>query len=109
VPALTFTRVTQAHDETTDVVTPTVTTVTGNAIVVSGRPQRYAALGLVLSTMPTLFFSPTNYNQRAFTTESIQPGDSVEFNGAKYSVKDVEYLAPDGVVIAARVVIAKSK
>ena len=91
------------HDPATDTWTaPSVTTVTGSAIQVRGDPRRYAALGLVLTTMPTLFFAPTTYGQ------CPEPGDSVLWplvNGKTYTVKDVDPIAPDGVVIAARIVV----
>ena len=98
---ITFSRVTQAHVAATDAVTPTVTTVTGEAIQVRPSLQRYQALGLVLATMPTLFFTPTTYG------EVPKPGDTVEWADETYTVRDVDPIAPDGVVIAARIVVAR--
>lgn len=102
---VTFTRRAQSYTDATDVTTEAVTTITGNAIQVRGDPRRYKALNLVLTTMPTLFFSPTTYTARAGTDEFIQPGDTVVWATKTYTVKDVDPIAPDGVVIAARVVI----
>lgn len=101
---ITFTRTTQTPDPATGIPTPAQTTITGSAIQVRGRPQRYMALGLNLTTMPTLVFTPTTYG------EVPEPGDVVTWpatNGKVYSVKDVDPIAPDGVVIVARVVIGR--
>ena len=102
--AITFTRTTRTYTAATDTATVSSSTVTGSAIQVRGDPQRYAALGLVLTTMPTLFWAPTTYG------EVPLPGDTVvwpETGGSTYTVRDVDPIAPDGVVIAARVVIGK--
>lgn len=101
---ITFTRTTQTYDAATDTMTPVTTTVTGEAVRVKGDPQRYQALGLRLDTMPTLLFTPTTYG------EVPEPGDTVVWpltGGDTYTVKDVDPVAPDGVVILARVVIAR--
>lgn len=101
---LTFTRTSQSYDPETGLNTPTVTTITGSAIEVRGDPQRYRALDLDLATQPTLFFAPTTYG------ETPEPGDVVVWpatNGSAYTVKDVARIAPDGVTIAARIVIGK--
>jgi hypothetical protein len=82
------------------------TTITGSAIQVRGNVQRYAALGLVLSTMPTLLFTPTLYGLRAGTAEFVLPGDVVEWATRTYTVRDVDPVAPDGVVIVARIVVS---
>jgi hypothetical protein len=105
---ITFTRTTPGtHDPTTGAWSdPTVTTITGSAIQVRGDPRRYQALELVLSTMPTLLFGPTDYGLRAGTAEFVQPGDTTVWGTKIYTVRDVDPIAPDGVVIAARIVIA---
>jgi hypothetical protein len=72
---------------------------------VQGEPQRYAALGLDLSTMPTLFFTPNSYNLSAFSTDFVRPGDTVVWRSVTYTVKDVAPIGPDGVVIAARIIV----
>lgn len=79
-------------------------TLTGNAIQVKGNPQRYKALGLSLETNVTLFFSELDYNLRAFTTDFVQPGDTLSWNDQTYSVIAVDPIAIDGIVIAARVI-----
>lgn len=102
--AITFTRSTRTYDAASDTSTVTESTITGSAIQVRGDPERYRALGLVLSTMPTLFFAPTTYG------ETPQPGDVVtwpETGGSVYTVRDIDPIAPDGVTIAARIVIGK--
>jgi hypothetical protein len=102
VSDVTFTRQNPGtYDAATDVWTsPTATTITGHAIQVRGDPQRYRALGLVLTTMPTLFFSPTTYG------ETPAPGDTVTWTSIVYTVRDVAPIAPDGVTIAARVIVS---
>lgn len=80
--------------------------ITGNAIQVKGDPQRYEALGLTLSTMPTLLFAPTGYPLRAFTPEFVMPGDYVEWNGILATVKDVSTVSPDGTVVIARIIVS---
>lgn len=102
--AITFTRTTQTLDESTGQVTPTETTIEGSAIRVRGNPNRYVALGLNLQKMPTLLFTPDAYG------DTPEVGDKVtwpETDGDVYAVQDVDVIAPDGVTIAARVVIGK--
>jgi hypothetical protein len=99
----TFTRRTATYDATTDTQTVAESTIAGSAIQVRGDPRRYVALGLVLSEMPTLFFAPATYG------ECPAPGDTVVWpdGGDTWAVRDVDPIAPDGVVIAARVVIGR--
>lgn len=96
---ITFTRRTRDYDPATDTSQVTETTITGSALQVRGDPRRYKALNLNLSTMPTLFFTPTNYG------DQVQPGDTTTWANKTYTVRDVEDIAPDGVVIASRIVI----
>jgi hypothetical protein len=101
---ITFTRVTQTPDPATGLPTPTTSTVTGSAIQVRGDPDTYKRLELIRSQAPTLFFTPTTYG------ELPAPGDTVVWpatNGQTYTVRDVDPIAPDGVAIAARVVITR--
>jgi hypothetical protein len=84
---------------------PTTSTITGSAIMVRGKPQRYEALGLNLTTMPTLLFTPDDYQLSAFSTDFVRPGDTVSWRSVTYTVKDVEPIAPDGVVIMARIIV----
>jgi len=105
VSAVTFTRVTQTEDASTGLITTASTTIGGNAVIVRGRPDRYQALGLAIDRMPTLLFTPTSYNLLAYTDDFVQPGDTVSFNGQTMTVKDVDPVAPDGVVIIARIIV----
>lgn len=102
---ITFTRTRRVYDPASDTSVPVTSTITGNAIQVRGNPQRYKALGLTLERMPTLFFTPTDYNLEANGTAFVQPGDTVPWGSLTYTVKDVEPIAPDNVVIAARIVV----
>lgn len=96
----TFTRTTQTIDPTTGLLgTPVVTTITGSAIRVRGRAETYQKLGLIDSQAPTLFFTPTNYG------DTPAPGDTVVWGGVTFTAQDVNPIAPDGVTIAARVVV----
>jgi len=106
--ATTFTRTSPGtYDPTTDTWTsPVTSTIDGSAIQVRGNPQRYAALGLILATMPTLLFTPVAYGLRAFTTEFVLPGDTVVWNGVTYTAKDIDPVAPDGLVIVARIIVS---
>ncbi len=81
-------------------------TITGSAIQVRGNATRYRDLGLNISAMPTLLFTPTSYPLYANTTEFVQPGDTVTWNELVYTVKDVDPVAPDGYVIVARIIVA---
>src|SRR5258708_5302724 len=85
----------------------TTTTITGDAIQVRGNPDRYDALNLVLGSMPTLFFTPTLYDLRAGSSDFVLPGDSVQWNLLTYIVKDIDPIAPDGIIIAARIIISR--
>lgn len=98
---ITFTRTTRTEDPLTGVVTTVITTITGSAIQVHGVPQRYRDMGLVLATMPTLLFTPTTYGERPM------PGDTCVWplGGETFTVKDVDPIAPDGVMIMGRVII----
>ncbi len=102
---ITFTRRTQTYDENTGRTSVTETAISGSAIQVKGNPARYAALGLVLGTMPTLLFTPAVYGLAANGPAFVQPGDRVTWVGKDYTVKDVDPVAPDGVVILARIVV----
>lgn len=97
---ITFTRTVNAEDAA-GLLTPTVTTITGSAIRVRGLPQTMRALGLIDSEAPTLFFTPTTYGDRP------APGDTVVWELLTWTVKDVDPIAPDGITIAARVVITR--
>ena len=55
-----------------------------------------------MTTPPTLFFSPTDYNLEAFSDDFVQPGDTCVWGTKTYTVRDVAPIAPDAVVIAAK-------
>ena len=82
---------------------PTTTTVTGAAIRVRGVPETYRAPTLIESQAPTLLFTPTTYG------ELPALGDTVTWppvGGTTYTVRDINPIAPDGVAIMARIVVA---
>ena len=105
---ITFTRTRHTHSPETETLTPVTTTITGNAFQVRANPARYTALGLVLSESPTLLFTPTNYNLKAFSDEFVQVGDTTSWNDETFTALDVDPVAPDGLVIMARIVIGKA-
>jgi hypothetical protein len=102
---ITFTRRSPVYDASSDTSVIVETTITGNAMQVRGDPRRYKALGLTLLTMPTLLFTPTDYEIEANGSDFVQPGDTVVWTSRTFTVKDVDPIAPDGVVIASRIVI----
>ena len=101
--ATTFTRKAQTYNAETGVMTTVESTVAGAAFQRPNKPHRFDALGLSLTENLTLFFTPTIYGQVPV------PGDEVTWpaSGTVYRVNDVEEIAPDGVVIAAYVVIGR--
>lgn len=99
--SVTFTRTTQVEDPLTGLLTPTVTTITGNAIRVRGSPETMRALALIDSEAPTLLFDATTYGDRP------APGDTVVWESLTWTVRDVNPVAPDGVTIISRVVITR--
>lgn len=104
---VTFTRNGSTYDGATDTSTPVVTMITGSAVQVRGNPERYRELSLVESLAPTLLFSPTDYNLRAGSTDFVREGDSVVWAEQTFVVKDVAPIAPDGFVIAARIIVVR--
>lgn len=100
--AVSFTLTTPGtYDATTDTYsTPTTVTVSGYAIETGNDPDVYIALSLIQSNPATLFFTPSTYG--AFP----KLGYAVTWGGIAFTVKKVTTLSPDGVVIAAWVVIA---
>lgn len=101
--AITFTRKTQTYNAETGVMTTASGTVVGSGMKVKSDVQRFTALELSLTETITLFFTPETYG------ELPEPGDEVIWpaGGTLYRVKDVDTIAPDGVVIAARVAIGR--
>lgn len=85
---------------------PTVTTIKGEGILMSGDPEQYAALGLVLETTPMVGFTPTDYPLPAFTPSFLLPGDTTLINGVIFTVKKLlKVVAPDGFVIYSRIAV----
>ena len=99
---LTFSSLTTSYDPATDTHgEPVETTVPGVAIQTKGDPGEYAALGLVESEAPTLFFVPRVLGQ-------LPPLQSTTvWNGVPFAVHRVYPLAPNGVAIAARLVVIR--
>lgn len=84
----------------------TVTTITGDGILVKGTPQEYEAAGLVLKSAPTVLFTPSQYPLRAFTPEFVLPGDTTVINDVTFTVKAIlSVVAPDGYVIVSRIAV----
>lgn len=72
----------------------------------SGNPEEYAALGLILDTTPVIGFTPADYPLRAFTPDFVLPGDVTQLNGVPFTVaKLLKVVAPDGFVIYSRIAV----
>jgi hypothetical protein len=85
---------------------PIVTAITGEGILMSGDPEQYAALGLVLDTTPVIGFTTDDYPLRAYTPEFVLPGDGTVLNGVPFTVvKLLKVVAPDGFVIYSRIAV----
>ena len=85
---------------------PVVTTIGGEGILMSGDPEQYAALGLVLETTPVVGFTPSQYPLPAFTPDFVLPSDVVVINGVNFTVvKLLKVVAPDGFVVYARIAV----
>jgi hypothetical protein len=85
---------------------PTVTTITGEGIVMSGDPVQFKALELVFGVDFVIGFTPTTYALRAYTSDFVLPGDTTVINGATVVVKKLlKVVAPDGYVVYARIAV----
>jgi hypothetical protein len=85
---------------------PVVTTIAGEGVLMSGDPEQYAAMGLVLETTPVVGFSPSAYPLPAFTPSFILPGDVTTINGVTFTVvKLLKVVAPDGFVVYSRIAV----
>lgn len=104
--SVTFTRIRQQHSPASGNVTPTETTIVGEALhTVSGSEDTYRALGLTLHRAATLLFvASENYGYRAHTEDFVLPGDTVVLNDVTMTVAKVIPIAPDNIIIAARIV-----
>jgi len=101
--AITFSNTTWTYDAATDTdTTPVTVTLSGNAMQVKGDPEVYRTLALIESEAPTLFYAPGTYGD-----DAPGVGWTVTWADVQYTVRSVETLAPDGVVITARIVIGR--
>jgi len=102
-----FTRTTQSTEDSSGRFgAPTVTTIEGAGILVTGDPQEYEAMQLSMTIGPTVLFTPATYPLRAFTDEFVLPGDTTEINSVVFTVKAIlKVVAPDGYVIVSRIAI----
>ena len=84
---------------------PTESTVVGDAFQKkTGDFRTYERLKLVPEEAPTLFFVPDTYGEKPVLGSTVvwPPTD-----GETFIVKSVRNIAPDGIVIASDVVIAR--
>lgn len=90
------------YNEVTEVgAAGTPTSVTGKAIKSRSSYKRHEALKLVITATLTLFFVPDTIN--TLPTHKM----TVEWAGENWTVEDVDPVAPDGIAIAARIIIGK--
>jgi hypothetical protein len=80
------------YDEATDTTTPgsAATDATLRAVQIEGDPDRFQALKLILSNPVTLLIAAKD------ASITPAPGMAMIWAGTKYTVRDVEPLAPDG-------------
>lgn len=81
--------------------TITTTSVAGVAVRVPGNPKVYDILGLIESQAPTLLFSANTF------TEVPELGMTGTWGGVKFTVRDINPLAPAGDVITAELVVSQ--
>lgn len=84
---------------------PTVTTISGDGVIVSSDPRQYAGMDLTESIPLTILFTPDDYPLLAITDEFVKEGDTTIINGRTLTVKRVFVTAPDGFVIVARILV----
>lgn len=93
------------YDETTDqLVGRSTTTVTGSAMKIKtsvDEVKRFEEGKLIGTEMITLFFVPNNYG------EVPENGSTVVWEGSTWTQASRSTLAPDGVVIAARLLMVR--
>lgn len=99
--AVTFTTTTQAYDPATDTLTPTTSTVAGQAVQVAGDPERYRDLGLIETEARTLLVAPTTFGQVPAV------GAAVTWGGVTWTVRWLEPVAPDGTAIVVEIVVSR--
>ena len=101
--AVTFEKRTRTVDPATDRITEQLTYKPGAAIQTRGDPKRYELLQLRETEAPTLLWVPESYG----VTLDPEPGDTVEWNRQTWVVRDVARVAPDGVTILCKVIVAR--
>ena len=80
---------------------PVTTTVSGYAMSFTGDPKAYAALGLVESEAPSLFFVANTYGDRAPLASSCT------FGGVSFVVRAETPFMPDGTAIFATIIVVR--
>jgi hypothetical protein len=97
--AVVFTKVIPGtYNPLTETTGPSTTlTVAGYAMRISGDPDEYARLGLILSEHPMLSFEPTTPGQLP------EVGWTVEFGGEPLTVEDVNPCAMNGTATSAHI------
>lgn len=97
------------YDEPTDTWSaPTLSTIVGEGILMSGDPEEFAAQELILETTPVIGFTPNDYPLRAFTEEFVLPGDTTVINAVTFTVaKLLKVVAPDGFVVFSRIAVTR--
>ena len=99
--------ITFSRDERTDYnpedasSTITVTSVAGVAVRMPGNPKVYDTLGLIESEAPTLLFAAETF------MEVPELGMKGEWGGTKFTVRDINPIAPAGDVIVAELVVSQ--
>lgn len=99
--AVTFTRLVEGYDPATDLVSPTTTTVAGQAVQVRPSYERYRALGLVIEDARRLLFAPTTFGAQPTV------GDTVTWSGDLLTVRDIEPISPDGNTLICFVTVSR--
>lgn len=97
-----------AENDTTGAFTGgTSTTVEGAAMFVAGDPTVYESLKLIESSAPTLLVAMATYGQVIPLRADVWYFTSGAWVSTGYVVKSVAQVAPDGVMIVARVVVGR--
>lgn len=92
----------RVYDEDTDRwIAGTPTTITGRAVQTEGDPDRFSALGLVLTDPVTLLVAGIGFTDAAGASVAFEPalGAAFDWVGKRYTVRDLNPTAPDGSAI----------
>ena len=98
---VTFTRLVEGYNPATDLVTPSSTTVAGQAVQVRPSYERFRALGLVVEDARRLLFAPTTFGGQPTI------GDTVSWGGDTLTVRDIEPVSPDGNTLICFVTVSR--